>query len=43
MQLDKLFIKFINEQFFMTEQDLIVIEPDFIISKEIPTQFSSKL
>ena len=27
----------------MTEQDLIVIEPDFIISKEIPTQFSSKL
>jgi hypothetical protein len=34
-------IKFVEERVFRTIKDFIVIEPDFIISKEIPAQYTS--
>jgi hypothetical protein len=33
---DKVFVRFKNEIIFMTEKDLINIEPDYEISGEIP-------
>ena len=40
-QLDILSVKFVQEQIFRTLKDLIVIEPDLIVYKEIPAQYTS--